>query len=95
MALWSTIIGFSLWGLGARVGQLGIQKRPLLTDPHLHAAAMAAFGIAGYWAHKWEVTSNSMLEDMRTEIKEKRAKQIAAAEEVGNTELAQWLKERL
>ena len=30
MALLSSILGFSLFGLGARIGQLGIQKRNLL-----------------------------------------------------------------
>ena len=30
MALLSSILGFSLFGLGARMGQLGIQKRNLL-----------------------------------------------------------------
>jgi hypothetical protein len=30
MALLSSILGFSLFGLGARLGQLGIQKRNLL-----------------------------------------------------------------
>ena len=30
MALLSNIVGFSLFGLAARIGQLGIQKRNLL-----------------------------------------------------------------
>jgi hypothetical protein len=30
MALLSSILGFSLFGLGARIGQLGIQKRNIL-----------------------------------------------------------------
>ena len=34
MALLSSILGFSLFGLGARVGQLGIQKRNLLESAH-------------------------------------------------------------
>ena len=34
MALLSTILGFSLFGLGARIGQLGIQKRNLLDSAH-------------------------------------------------------------
>jgi hypothetical protein len=29
MALLSSVLGFSLFGLGARIGQLGIQKRNL------------------------------------------------------------------
>ncbi len=34
MALLSSILGFSLFGLGARIGQLGIQKRNLLDSAH-------------------------------------------------------------
>ena len=41
MALLSSIFGFSLFGLGARVGQLGIQKRNLLesTSSFLYPAS--------------------------------------------------------
>lgn len=35
MALLSSILGFSLFGLGARIGQLGIQKRNLLESAFL------------------------------------------------------------
>ncbi len=42
MALLSSILGFSLFGLGARIGQLGIQKRNLLESassfPLLHSS---------------------------------------------------------
>ena len=56
---------------------------------------MGAFGFVGFWAYKWEVKSGEMLKEMRAEIKERRQGQIAAAEEAGNTELAQWLKDRV
>jgi hypothetical protein len=36
-----------------------------------------------------------MLSQMRADIKERRAKQIAAAEEAGNAELVQWIKDRM
>lgn len=36
-----------------------------------------------------------MLQEMRAEIKERRQKQISAAEEAGNAELVQWLKDRV
>jgi len=36
MALLSSILGFSLFGLGARIGQLGIQKRNLLDSAFTH-----------------------------------------------------------
>jgi hypothetical protein len=34
MALLSSILGFSIFGLSARLGQLGIQKRNLLESAH-------------------------------------------------------------
>lgn len=50
MALLSSILGFSLFGLSARVGQLGIQKRNLLDStssfsllPALHMALIEKF----------------------------------------------------
>jgi hypothetical protein len=42
MALLSSIFGFSLFGLGARMGQLGIQKRNLLESAHPPAGARRA-----------------------------------------------------
>ena len=36
MALLSSILGFSLFGLGARIGQLGIQKRNLFDSAFPH-----------------------------------------------------------
>ncbi|KAH9039686.1 hypothetical protein EDB84DRAFT_1577157 [Lactarius hengduanensis] len=53
MPLLSSILGFSLFGLGARIGQLGIQKRNLLDNPGGHVISMLAFGYLGYWAHQW------------------------------------------
>lgn len=64
-------------------------------EPLGHAIAAGAFGFVGYWAHKWDVKSGEMLQDIRAEIKERRQKQISAAEEAGNAELAQWLKDRV
>ncbi|VDB94296.1 unnamed protein product [Peniophora sp. CBMAI 1063] len=95
MGLLSTVLGFSAWGLASRFGQLGIQRRPLLDKPLGHAIAAGAFGFVGYWAYQWDVKSGEMLQGMRAEIKERRQKQISAAEEAGNAELAQWLKDRV
>ena len=38
MPLLSSILGFSLFGLGARIGQLGIQKRNLLESTFLSSS---------------------------------------------------------
>jgi hypothetical protein len=56
---------------------------------------MAAFGVGGYFAHHYDERMKELLAEMRAEIKGKRAKQVAAAEEAGNEELVKWLKERI
>ncbi|KAI0001411.1 hypothetical protein BJV74DRAFT_718977, partial [Russula compacta] len=72
MALLSSILGFSLFGLGARLGQLGIQKRNLLENPGGHLVSMLAFGYLGYWAHQWDERAAVLIAEKRTEIAERR-----------------------
>ncbi|GJE88724.1 hypothetical protein PsYK624_048070 [Phanerochaete sordida] len=72
MALWSSVFGFSLFGLATRFGQLGIQKRNLFENMGGHAIAMVTFGFAGYWAHDWEVRSGEMIKEKRAEIAARR-----------------------
>ncbi|RDX57224.1 hypothetical protein OH76DRAFT_1424918 [Lentinus brumalis] len=74
MSLLSNIVGFSLFGLAARVGQLGIQKRPLFENPMGHAIAMGTFGFAGYWAYHWDQRAAVLLATKRAEIAERREK---------------------
>ncbi|KAI0300906.1 hypothetical protein BC826DRAFT_991243 [Russula brevipes] len=81
MALLSSILGFSLFGLGARMGQLGIQKRNLLENPGGHIISMLAFGYLGYWAHRWDERAAVLIADKRAEIAERRRQRIAQAEE--------------
>ncbi|KAH9964356.1 hypothetical protein BGW80DRAFT_1117180, partial [Lactifluus volemus] len=80
MALLSSILGFSLFGLGARVGQLGIQKRNLLENPGGHLISMLAFGYLGYWAHQWDERAGVLIAEKRAEITERRRQRIARAE---------------
>ncbi|KAH7930203.1 hypothetical protein BV22DRAFT_981374, partial [Leucogyrophana mollusca] len=72
MALFSTIVGFSFFGLASRFGQLAIQKRNLMDNLGGHAVAMGAFGFAGYWAHRWDERAGVMLAEKRAEIAERR-----------------------
>jgi len=74
----SSILGFSAFGLAARVGQLGIQKRNLFDNPGGHAIAMAVFGYAGYWAYKWDVRAGELLAQKRAEIAEARQRRQEA-----------------
>ncbi|KAF9446600.1 hypothetical protein P691DRAFT_732902 [Macrolepiota fuliginosa MF-IS2] len=72
MALLSNIVGFSLFGLATRFGQLGIQKRNLFDNPGGHIIAMAVFGYGGYWAYRWDQRAAVLLAMKREEIRERR-----------------------
>ncbi|KAI0065328.1 hypothetical protein BV25DRAFT_1913918 [Artomyces pyxidatus] len=80
MPLLSSILGFSLFGLAARVGQLGIQKRNLLDNPGGHVISMVVFGYVGYWAHRWDERAAVLIADKRAQIAERRRAQIERAD---------------
>ncbi|KAF8896277.1 hypothetical protein BD779DRAFT_1668099 [Infundibulicybe gibba] len=79
--MFANILGFSLFGLAARLGQLGIQKRNLLDNPGAHLISMGVFGYGGYWAYRWDQRAGVLIAEKRAEIAERRQKQIAKAEE--------------
>jgi len=76
----ANIIGFSLFGLAARLGQLGIQKRPLLDNLKGHAIIMTLFGYGGYWAYRWDQRAAVLIAEKRAEIAERRERRLAAAQ---------------
>ncbi|KAG6842362.1 hypothetical protein C0991_010652 [Blastosporella zonata] len=80
MSLLSNILGFSIFGLAARVGQLGLQKRNLLENPGGHLIAMGVFGYGGYWAYQWDQRAAVLIAEKRQQIKERREKAIAQAD---------------
>ncbi|KAJ3554497.1 hypothetical protein NM688_g3078 [Phlebia brevispora] len=82
MSLISNIVGFSLFGLAARFGQLGIQKRNLFDNPGGHAISMIVFGYAGYWAYQWDQRAAVLIAQKRAEIQARREQKEAAALEV-------------
>ncbi|KAF7424163.1 hypothetical protein PC9H_009466 [Pleurotus ostreatus] len=88
MSLLSNIVGFSLFGLAARFGQLGIQKRNLFDNPGAHLIAMGVFGYGGYWAYQWDQRAAVLIAEKRAEIQERRKQQVTAAEEAGAAALA-------
>lgn len=81
MALFTTITGFSLFGLASRFGQLAMQKRNLTDNLGGHAVAMAVFGYAGYWAHVYETRTGEYLAMKRAEVAERRERRIEAEAE--------------
>jgi len=69
------IVGFSAFGLGNRLLQLGIQKRSLFSNPWGHVIAMGGFGYFGYWMHQLDVRSGEILADQKARLRAKRLKQ--------------------
>jgi len=80
MGVLSNVIGFSLFGLAARFGQLGIQRRNPFENLGGHVVSMGVFGTAGYFAYKWDVRAGELLAQKRAEIAERRQQSGAAAE---------------
>ncbi|KAH7884440.1 hypothetical protein F5I97DRAFT_1454857 [Phlebopus sp. FC_14] len=78
MSLFSTVLGFSFFGLASRFGQLAIQKRNVMDNLTGHALAMGAFGYFGYWVHHYETRTNEFLELKRAEAAEKKAREEEA-----------------
>ncbi|KAJ3479526.1 hypothetical protein NLI96_g8993 [Meripilus lineatus] len=72
MSLLSNIVGFSLFGLAARFGQLGIQKRNLFENPGAHLISMGVFGYVGYWAYQWDQRAAVLIAQKRAEIAARR-----------------------
>lgn len=72
MSMLANIVGFSLFGLAARFGQLGIQKRNLFENFSGHVISMGAFGYAGYWAWRWDQRAAVLIQQKKAEIQEKR-----------------------
>ncbi|KAJ4477300.1 hypothetical protein J3R30DRAFT_3291006 [Lentinula aciculospora] len=80
MSMLANILGFSLFGLAARFGQLGIQKRNLFENLGGHALAMGVFGYGGYMAYKWDQTASVLIAKKKDEIAESRKLRLAKVE---------------
>jgi hypothetical protein len=87
MSLLANILGFSAFGLAARMGQLGIQKRNLLENPGAHLISMGVFGFVGYWAYQWDLRAAQLIATKRAAIAEHRRQEIARTEEIGAASL--------
>ncbi|KJA26241.1 hypothetical protein HYPSUDRAFT_63972 [Hypholoma sublateritium FD-334 SS-4] len=81
MSLLANIIGFSFVGLAVRIGQLSIKGRNLYSNPGGHLLSMGAFGVIGYYAHRWETYSDDLIARKHQEILERRQRAIAKSAE--------------
>ncbi|KAJ3720786.1 hypothetical protein DFJ43DRAFT_712236 [Lentinula guzmanii] len=82
MSMLANILGFSLFGLAARFGQLGLQKRNLFENLGGHALAMGVFGYGGYMAYRWDQTAAVLIEKKKAEIAESRKTRLAKVEAI-------------
>ncbi|KAG8982762.1 hypothetical protein FRB95_007604 [Tulasnella sp. JGI-2019a] len=72
MAVLSNVLGFAAFGVGTRMFQLGLQKRPLTAGPAAYAAAAAAFGAFGYWVDGVEIRQLQMIHEKEDMLRERR-----------------------
>ncbi|EMD34024.1 hypothetical protein CERSUDRAFT_117537 [Gelatoporia subvermispora B] len=79
MPILSNVLGFSLFGLASRLGQLSIEHRKLTSNPAATALCTAVFGYAGYWAWRWDERAAVILAEKRAQIEEHKAKRAATA----------------
>ncbi|KAI5122893.1 hypothetical protein M0805_007571 [Coniferiporia weirii] len=80
MGLLSNVVGFSIFGLVARLGQLGIQKRNPFENLGGHVIAMSVFGGAGYYAYKWDLRAAELIAEKRAEITARREERRLTAD---------------
>ncbi|KAK0204855.1 hypothetical protein DFS33DRAFT_1382747 [Desarmillaria ectypa] len=87
MSLFANVLGFSLFGLAARLGQLGIQKRNLFDNMTAHAVSMGAWGAFGYLAWQWDQKSSGIIAQKKLELAERRQARQELAEEFAATQI--------
>ncbi|EJD46000.1 hypothetical protein AURDEDRAFT_165063 [Auricularia subglabra TFB-10046 SS5] len=81
MTLLTHMLGWSLFGLGSRLWQLGIQQRPLHSNLWGHAIAISSFSGIGYFAHDWQERSRDILAEQRRKVEAKNVARAASLEQ--------------
>ncbi|KAJ7067064.1 hypothetical protein C8F01DRAFT_1247466 [Mycena amicta] len=80
MGLVGHVIGGAVFGLTARFYQLGILRRPMLSNPAGHVACMGVFAGAGYYWWKATVHMQGLLEEKEAQLRLRRQLKQAAGE---------------
>jgi len=62
------VLGGAAFGLGVRMWQLGIMKKPLSTNPVAHGLSMLGWGFVGYWVWRWDLRSRELITEKKTQI---------------------------
>ncbi|KAK4518178.1 uncharacterized protein ATC70_001529 [Mucor velutinosus] len=82
MSLLGSVSGFAAFGVLVRSYALGLQKRPVFSNPSSHALAAAVFGSAGYFLYNLQERQTALIASK----KEAMVKNRARAEEFAATQ---------
>ncbi|KAI9260507.1 hypothetical protein BDA99DRAFT_464791 [Phascolomyces articulosus] len=84
MSVLTSVSGFAAFGVLVRTYALGIQKRPLFSNPSSHLAAAAAFGGVGYFFSQAIDRQNAIIEGKKELLLKNRER----AEEISKQQAA-------
>ncbi|KAI9597131.1 hypothetical protein BDF19DRAFT_383567 [Syncephalis fuscata] len=73
-SVFSYTAGYATIGVLARLMQLGIQKRPLSSDPLWYLVSGATFGTVGYWLAGVDERNTALLQERKRILLENRAR---------------------
>ncbi|KAJ7126864.1 hypothetical protein C8R44DRAFT_873986 [Mycena epipterygia] len=72
MALLGHVVGGAAFGLTARFWQLGILRRPMMSNPYGHVVCMGVFGYTGYWWWRATEYMQGVLTEKEAELRVRR-----------------------
>ncbi|KAJ8662845.1 hypothetical protein O0I10_001021 [Lichtheimia ornata] len=83
MSVLTSVSGFAAFGVLVRTYALGLQRRPLLSNPSSHLAAAVVFGGVGYFMNGVLERQNALIEGKKDILLQHRARaeEIAAKQQ--------------
>ncbi|KAG0743674.1 hypothetical protein G6F57_002424 [Rhizopus arrhizus] len=81
MSLIGSVSGFAAFGVLVRTYALGLQKRPVFSNPSSHALAAGVFGAVGYFMYDLQERQTAAIAAKREVMVQnrKRAEELAAS----------------
>ncbi|RCH93386.1 hypothetical protein CU097_013407 [Rhizopus azygosporus] len=81
MSLISSVSGFAAFGVLVRTYALGLQKRPIFSNPSGHAIAAGVFGSVGYFMYYLQERQTAAIASKKEIMLQnrKRAEELAAS----------------
>ncbi|ORZ15959.1 hypothetical protein BCR42DRAFT_296859, partial [Absidia repens] len=74
MSILTSVSGFAAFGVLVRTYALGLQKRPLLSNPSSHALAATVFGSVGYFVYNLQERQNAQMAGKKDLLLKNRAR---------------------